>query len=105
MLIIVLSVLHFTVSDYPLPTILTGEGQIVHITGGDDNRFNNYKADVVAGNYLRMSGVNNNDMAEVKMDDFWDVVEDSVAKKNNNKDKKFKYVFRANIILFSDVIT
>jgi predicted branched-subunit amino acid permease len=34
------------------------------------------------------------------MSDFWDVVEDSVAKKNNDKNKKFKYVFHANITIF-----
>ena len=39
------------------------------------------------------------DKACVKKEDFWNVVEDSLAKKNNEKDKKFRYVFHNNFII------
>jgi hypothetical protein len=39
------------------------------------------------------------DKACVKTEDFWNVVEDSLAKKNIEKDKKFRYVFHNNFII------
>ena len=79
-------------------TFLTGEGQIVHLSGADDYRYGNNKADnVLSGNGFTISGVDC-DKACVKKEDFWNVVEDSLAKKNNEKDKKFRYVFHNNFI-------
>jgi len=99
MLIIVLSVLHVTFSDYPLLTFITGEGKIVHLSGAEENIYGNNKAnDVLSGNCFTISGVDC-DKACVKKEDFWNVVEDSLAKKNNEKDKKFKYVFHNNVVI------
>ena len=62
-------------------TFLTGEGQIVHLSGADGNN----KADnALSGNCFTISGVDI-DKACVKKEDFWNVVEDSLAKKNNEK--------------------
>ena len=70
--------------------VYVGEGQIVHLSGADDNRYGNNKADdVLSGNCFTISGVDC-DKACVKKEDFWNVVEDSLAKKNNEKDKKFR---------------
>ena len=75
--------------------LLTGEGQIVHLSGADDNN----KADnALPGNCFTISGVDC-DKACVKKEDCWNVVEDSLAKKNNEKDKKFRYVFHNNCII------
>ena len=98
-LAIVLSVLHFTTSDYPLLTFVTGKGKIVHLSGADENIHGNKKAyDVLSGNCFTISGVDC-DKACVKKEDFWDVVKDSFAKKNNEKDKKFQYVFHNNVVI------
>jgi hypothetical protein len=61
---------------------LTGEGEIVHLSG----------------KCIKSDGYDCS-ISLVKVENFWNVVEDSVAKKNTDKDMVWKYVFHNNIII------
>ena len=69
-------------------SFLTGGGNIVHLSV--DN--------ALYANWLNISGVHYNN-ACVKEENFWDVVKNSRAKKNNDKDQMCMYVFYNNIII------
>lgn len=62
--------------------VLTGDGNVIHLTGiGDNSR---------VGHSISVSGVLRN-KAVVRRDKFWTVVDNCRATKNNSKDKTYRY--------------
>ena len=78
---------------------LTGENQIIHVSVADYNLSGNDTPDIALPvQWWNISGVAYS-KASVKMENFWKVVGNSVAKKNNDIDKIYMYVFQNNIII------
>lgn len=71
-----------------------GNNEVVHLAGdeddGIDRRFDSTHFFSVSGRSFQK--------AEVKIDKFWDVAENSLAKKNNGKDGKFRPLPKAQIL-------
>ncbi|KAL4228365.1 Kelch-like protein 6 [Mactra antiquata] len=65
--------------------VYKGEGKVIHMTGADDDGIN---GNVNSASVFTICGKRFK-KAFVKVDDFWDVVGDSKAYKNNGKDRKF----------------
>ncbi|OWF49981.1 phospholipid-metabolizing enzyme A-C1-like [Mizuhopecten yessoensis] len=64
--------------------VYLGEGRIVHLSGGDNDGIN---GNINSGSVFTICGKNFS-KAFVTIDDFWDVVLDCKAIKNNGKDRK-----------------
>nr|KAG5696928.1 hypothetical protein BaRGS_015892 [Batillaria attramentaria] len=66
--------------------VYVGDGYVVHLAGDENDGINAQMNPAVIGS---LSGKRNN-KATVRKDDFWDVVGDSRAEKNNSKDRRYK---------------
>lgn len=67
---------------------IAGNEEIIHLAGDENDGIN---GNFDSGHLFTICGRRFN-KANVKIDNFWDVVGTSKAKKNNDKDKKCKYV-------------
>ena len=74
---------------------LTGNDKIVHMCRDEDD---DADGNVFFRTWHKFYGVHYNN-ACVKEENFWDVVKDSLARKNNSKDQECEYVFKNNIII------
>ncbi|GFO21167.1 group XVI phospholipase a2 [Plakobranchus ocellatus] len=74
--------------------VYIGNELIAHLAGDDNDGIN---ADVRPEHLFTISGVKF-DKAKVCIENFWNVVEDCCAKKNNKGDKKFKPLPKSQII-------
>lgn len=74
--------------------VYIGEGKVIHLAGDENDGLN---ANVNSGSLFTICGRRFH-KAFVKLDDFWDVVCDSKAYKNNNKDKKMSPLSGREII-------
>lgn len=71
-----------------------GDGKVIHLAGDENDGLN---ATYNSGSAFTICGKSFN-KAFVRIDDFWNVVLDSKAKKNNSKDKKMRPLSPTEII-------